>query len=251
MMPTVKQVQQLIQQGEYTFALIFPLPALISLVLSMFLGEHVTGEFRLLILVAPCWMGASLASHRPQHVGRHSLLVSHCKGSHHGCFSRLHAQGPTIAAFYALEAQRCVLCRQGFFLSLSGSEGGILSIYSKSLPALLEGIGRLLCLSGLENNAISAPRLVDFLLHLFRAGLDLDTSIYHSAISAFLGPHHQYKASNHPVFSELMFTVYLQCPTSFKKFDPWGVKVLLSMIEIWAPASFLTDFKLPWKTATL
>ena len=37
---------------------VFPTPALVPLVLSMFLAEHVKGELRLLILVAPCWMEA-------------------------------------------------------------------------------------------------------------------------------------------------------------------------------------------------
>ena len=35
------------------------LPALVPLVLSKFLAEYVTGQFRLLILVAPIWMDTS------------------------------------------------------------------------------------------------------------------------------------------------------------------------------------------------
>ena len=58
---------------------------------------------------------------------------------------------------------------------------------------------------GLPNNAISAPKLANFLLHLFQVGLAWCTiGIYHSAISAFLEPHQIHKASNHPVISELM-----------------------------------------------
>ena len=34
----------------------FPPHAIVPLVLSYFLAEHVTGQFRLLILVIPCWM---------------------------------------------------------------------------------------------------------------------------------------------------------------------------------------------------
>ena len=44
---------------------------------------------------------------------------------------------------------------------------------------------------------------------------------------------------------------YLQHPPSHKWFDPWDVEHLLSLLESWAPASSLTTFKLPWKTATL
>ena len=39
----------------YKMSYIFPYP---TLVLSQFLAEHVTGQFRLVILVAPCWMEA-------------------------------------------------------------------------------------------------------------------------------------------------------------------------------------------------
>ena len=42
----------------YQVSYIFPPPALV-LVLSEFVTEHITGEFRLLILVAPCWMQVS------------------------------------------------------------------------------------------------------------------------------------------------------------------------------------------------
>ena len=38
----------------YQVSYVFPPPALISLVLSKFLAEHVTGQFRLLILLTPC-----------------------------------------------------------------------------------------------------------------------------------------------------------------------------------------------------
>ena len=37
---------------------VFPPPALVPLVLSKFLAEHVSGQLRHLILVAPCWMEA-------------------------------------------------------------------------------------------------------------------------------------------------------------------------------------------------
>ena len=37
---------------------VFPPPALVPLVLSKFLAEHVNSQLRHLILVAPCWMEA-------------------------------------------------------------------------------------------------------------------------------------------------------------------------------------------------
>ena len=62
--------------------------------------------------------GGSLASHSSQHVGRCSLVVSHSKRSHHGCFGRPGTQGSAISAFNPLAAQWCVLCRQGFSSSV-------------------------------------------------------------------------------------------------------------------------------------
>ena len=38
---------------------------------------------------------------------------------------------------------------------------------------------------------------------------------------------------------------------SHKWFDPWDVKCLLSLLERWALASSLTNFKLSWKMDTL
>ena len=75
--------------------------------------------------------------------------------------------------------------------------------------------------------------------------------IYHSAISAFLEPHHIHKASNHPVILKLMCHFYLQHPPSHKWFDPWDIECLLSRFESWGPMSSLTTFKLAWKTAAL
>ena len=42
----------------YQISYVFPPPALVSLVMCKLLAEHVIDPFRLLILVAPCWMEA-------------------------------------------------------------------------------------------------------------------------------------------------------------------------------------------------
>ena len=62
--------------------------------------------------------GGSLASHHSQHVGRHSLAVSHCKRSHCGCLGRPGTQRSVISAFNPLAVQQCVLHRQGFSSSV-------------------------------------------------------------------------------------------------------------------------------------
>ena len=72
-------------------------------------------------------------------------------------------------------------------------------------------------------------KLAAFLVHLFKVGLAWHTiGIYCSAISGF------YKASNHPAISKLMCNFYLQCPLSYKHFDPWDVECLLALLESWA-----------------
>ena len=65
----------------------------------------------------------------------------------------------------------CVAQMGVLFLSLSCSGGCNLSIYNKGLPAVFEGMSRLVCSRGCTKNAISAPELTDFLVHLFRVCL--------------------------------------------------------------------------------
>ena len=57
---------------------------------------------------------------------------------------------------------------------------------------------------GVPNNAISAPKLPDFLAPLFRVGLVWCTiGVHHSAVSAILEPHHLHKALNYPIIPKL------------------------------------------------
>ena len=86
---------------------------------------------------------------------------------------------------------------------------------------------------------------------LERQSPNASSTVYHSAISTFLEPHHPYKASDHPVYSKLMHHFCLQDPPSHKCFDPWDVECLLSLLESWSWVSSLTTFKLAWKTGTL
>ena len=138
------------------------------------------------------------------------------------------------------------------FLSLSGNGRGNLSMHVKGLLAMLEEWAGWCAQKGVPNNAISATKLADFMVHLFRIGLVWHTvGNYHSGISAFLEPHHLHKVSDHPTISKLMCHFYLQHPSSHKCFDPSDVEHSLSLLESWAPASFPATFKLPWKTAAV
>ena len=128
---------------------VFPPLALVPLVLSKFLTEHVNGQLRHLILVVPCWMEGSLAPHSSQHVGRCFLAVSHHKRSHCGCFGRPGTQGSAISAFNPLAAQQCVLCRQGFSSSVCKDVVGATQMsMSKVYQQCWKGIGRLVCSTG-------------------------------------------------------------------------------------------------------
>ena len=61
------------------------------------------------------------------------------------------------------------------FLSLSGSGRGYSSTEEKKLPAMLEGMGQLVCSRGCTKQCFSAPILASFLVHVFRIGLALHT----------------------------------------------------------------------------
>ena len=101
--------------------------------------------------------GGSLASHSSQHAGRCSSELSHHKRSHHGCFSRPGTQGSVISAFNPLAAQQCAMQTGVLFLRLSGSGGGNSNVYIKGLPAVLEGVGWLLCLTGFTKQCHLCP----------------------------------------------------------------------------------------------
>ena len=127
---------------------VFPPLALVPLVLSSFLAEHVNGQLRHVILGGTMLDGGSLASHHSQHVGRCSLAVSHGKRSCCGCFGRPGTQGSVISAFNPLAAQHmCYANRGSLPWSVSGGWGN-LNIYIKGLQAVLEGMGWLVCWTG-------------------------------------------------------------------------------------------------------
>ena len=166
----------------------FPPPALVPLVLSKFLAEHVNGQLRHLLLVAPCWMEApwlptvlNMLADVPQWCPLlKDLIVDVLVGQD--------SQGSVISAFNPLAAQQCALCRWVLFLGLSGSGGSKSNVYIKGLPAVLEGVGQVVCLTGFTKQCPLCPKLANFLLHLFQVGLAWGTiGIYCSAISAFFG----------------------------------------------------------------
>ena len=97
---------------------VFHPPVLVPLVLFKFLAEHVKGQLRHFILVAPCLMEAPwlpTALNMLPDVPQWSPIV---KDLIMDVFGRPGAHRSVISTFNPLAAQQCVLCRQG--LSFSG-----------------------------------------------------------------------------------------------------------------------------------
>ena len=90
---------------KFQVSYVFPSPALVPLVLSKFLAEHVRGQLRHLASGGSMLDGSSLASHSSQHAGRCSSVVPSSRRSCCGCCSRPGAQGSAISAFNPLAAQ--------------------------------------------------------------------------------------------------------------------------------------------------
>ena len=135
-----------------------PPPTFLPLVQSKLLAEHVKGQLRLLILVALCWMEVPWFTTVLNILANvlwqcpiikdpiMDVLVGHMlKGL------------PYLHLTLWLLREMCVAQTGVLFLSLSGSDGSNLSIYDKGLPAVLEGMGRLVCLRGCTKQCHICP----------------------------------------------------------------------------------------------
>ena len=84
---------------------------------------------------------SSLVSHSSQNVRKPYLSVSYFK----------------VCVLKGLPLLTCVAWTRVFFLSLSGSGKGESSIYNKGLQAVLERMGRLVCLRGCTKQCHICP----------------------------------------------------------------------------------------------
>ena len=130
---------------KFQISYVFPPPALVPLVLSMFLTEHVKGQLRLLILVEPCWTEApwiptvlNMLADIPQHCPFIKDLIMDVLVGH--MLSGL----PYLHLILWLLSNVCCTNRGSLPQSV-GQLWGNLSIYNKGLPAVLEGISSLVC----------------------------------------------------------------------------------------------------------
>ena len=152
------QLAPSIRSHKFQVSYMFPPSALVPLVLSKFLAEHVKGQPRHLILVASCQMEVpwlptvlNILADVPQQC---PVIKDLC-----GCLGRPGYQRSAISAFNPLAAQQCVLHRQGFSSWVCQAVVGAtwVSISNVYQQCWKEWVGWC-AWQGVPNNAISAPK---------------------------------------------------------------------------------------------
>ena len=141
----------------YLVSYVFPSPVLVPLVPSKILVEHVTGQFRPLILGVPCWMEAPWPP----------TVVNMLVNVPHWCAIIKHlvmdvSVGWVLKGLQLLHLTICLLkcgccASKGLFFSLTGIGRGDLSIYGKSLPAVLQTLDQIVCLRWCTKQCFSCP----------------------------------------------------------------------------------------------
>ena len=146
----------------------FPPPVLVPLVMSMFLADHVKGQLRHLILVVPCWMEAPWL---PTVLNMLADLPQWCLIIKDLVMDVLVGQVlkglPYLHLTLWLLSDVCYAGR-GFSSLVCQAVVGATQVYTSKVyqQCWKEWVGW--CV---PNNAISAPKLTNFLVHLFQVGL--------------------------------------------------------------------------------
>ena len=133
---------------NFEVSYVFPPLALVPLVLSKFLAEHVNSQLRHLLLVAPCWMEApwlptvlSMLADVPRQCPIvKDLIVDVSVGQVLKGLQYLHLT-------LWLLSDVCYANKGSLPWSVRQWRGNS-NIYIKGLPAALEGVGWLVCLTG-------------------------------------------------------------------------------------------------------
>ena len=147
-------------------------PALVPLVLSRFLAEHVKGHLRLLILVAPCWNEAPWL---PTFLNMLADLIMDV------LVGQVLKGLPYLHLTLWLLSNVCYTDRGSILQSVRQWWGQLKHLCQRSTSSVGRN-GQ----AGVPYSAIFAPKLANFLVHLFQVGLAWHTiGVYHSAISAF------------------------------------------------------------------
>ena len=142
---------------KFQVSYVFPPPALVPLVLSKFLAEHVNGQLRHLLLVAPCWMEAhwlptvlSMLADVPRQCPIIIDLVV------------VVLVGQALKGLWHLHLTLWLLsdvcyANKGSLPQSVRQWGGNSNVYIKGLPAVLEGVGWLVCLTGFTKQCHLCP----------------------------------------------------------------------------------------------
>ena len=214
---------------KFQVSYVFPPLALVPLVLSKFLAEHVNSQLRHLLLVAPCWMEAPWL---PTVLNMLADVPQWCPIIKDHIVDVFVGQGLKGLQYLHLTLwllnNVCCTDRGPLPQSVRQWQGQLKHLHQGSTSSA-GGSGPGFALDRVYQTMLSpAPKLANFLLHLYQVGLAWHTiGIYYSVISAFLEPHRIHKASNHPVISKLMCHFYLQHPPSHKWFESLGCGVLV------------------------
>ena len=127
---------------------------------------------------------------------------------------------------------------------------GILYDCSKSLAAMFGSMGLAGVFKGFTIHCHFCPRISWYFASFLGLGW-LCIKLPYVSYFSFLELHCFHKSRGHAIISRLMHHFYLQHPSTCKCFDPCDIDHSLSLLESWAPASSITNFKLAWKTAAL
>ena len=135
--------------------------------------------------------------------------------------------------------------------SLSGSDGGNSSIYVKCLPAVLEGMGKLVYSRGCAIQCHMCSKLVNFwFIYLGLAWPGIQLVFIVLLFSALSEPHHLHKAFNHPVIS-MLFIIFIYRILLLMNVLILGMLSICCLCWRVGHQPLLTTFELAWKTATL
>ena len=181
----------------------FSPPALVPQVLSKFLAEHVKGQLRQLILLAPCWMETpwlptvlNMLADVPQWCPIIKDLIMNV------LIGQVLKGLPYLLLTLWLLSNVCYADKGSLPQSIRWWQRQLKHLCPKVYQQCWKEWAGCCTQQGVPNNSVSAPKLANYLLHLFQGGLAWHAiGIYHSAISTFLEPHHLHKASYHPVIS--------------------------------------------------
>ena len=179
--------------------------------------------------------GGSLASHSSQHDGRCSLALSCHKRP---CHCRPGTQGSTISVF-TLWLLRDMCCTNKGFLPWAVPWAMQASTMKVCQQCSKEWAGWF-AWDGVPNNSLSVSKLADLFRIWPALAYDWHLPFCYFCLFWNLIIITNFQSSYH---QKLIHHVYLQCPPSCKCFDPWDVKQLLSLLEIWEHAS-LTNLNL-------